>query len=167
MLRSGGKWTVKSIVVYASRFGNTQRVAEAIADGIRAHGPVELIPVEEASTVFDGEADLVVIGCPTEGHTMTPAIRHFFDGLSGEAFKGVAAAAFDTRVDWPRWLSGSAGSGISDRLQKLGAEVVVPRASFVVEGKEPVLKPGELERALAWGDTLGRTVRSEVAAAAR
>jgi hypothetical protein len=45
--------------------------------------------------------------------------------------------------------------------------VVAPQASFIVEGKVPVLKPGELERALAWGDTLGRTVRSEVAAAAR
>jgi hypothetical protein len=95
---------------------------------------------------------------------MTPAIRQFFDSLSGEAFKGVAAAAFDTRLDWPRWLSGSAGSGISDRLHKLGADVVVPQASFIVEGKEPALKPGELERALAWGDTLGRAVRSEVAA---
>lgn len=157
---------MKSIVVYASRYGNTQRVAEAIADGIRAYGSVELMPIETASKVFDGEADLVVIGGPTEAHGMTPAMRQFFDGLSGEAFKGVAAAAFDTRVDWPRWLSGSAGSGISDQLHKLGADVVVPQASFIVEGKEPVLKPGELERALAWGDTLGRTVRSEVAAGA-
>lgn len=158
---------MKSIVVYASRYGNTQRIAEAIADGIRAHGSVELMPIEKASTVFDGEADLVVIGCPTEGHMMTPAIRQFFDGLSGEAFKGVAAAAFDTRVDWPRWLSGSAGSGISDRLHKLGADVIVQQASFIVEGKEPVLKAGEIERARAWGDTLGRTLRSEVAATAR
>lgn len=158
---------MKSIVVYASRYGNTQRVAEAIADGIRAYGAVELVPIEKASTVFDGEADLVVIGGPTEGHGMTPAIRQFFDGLSGEAFKGVAAAAFDTRLDWPRWLSGSAGSGISDRLHKLGADVVVPQASFIVEGNEPVLKPGELERALAWGNTVGRAVRSEAMAAAR
>jgi flavodoxin len=155
---------MKSIVVYASRFGNTQRVAEAIADGIGAYGSVELMPIENASSVFDGDPDLVVIGCPTEGHTMTPAVKQFFDSLSGEAFKGVAAAAFDTRVDWPRWLSGSAGSGISDRLQKLRAELVVPGASFIVEGKEPVLKAGELERALAWGNTLGRTVRAELAA---
>lgn len=155
---------MKSIVVYASRYGNTQRVAEAIADGIRAYASVELMPIENASSLFDGEPDLVVIGCPTEGHTMTPAVKQFFDSLSEEAFKGVAAAAFDTRVDWPRWLSGSAGSGITDRLQKLGAEVVAPKASFLVEGKEPVLKAGELERALAWGNTLGRTVRAEVAA---
>ena len=164
MLRAGGDGSWKSIVVYASRHGNTQRVAEAVADGIRRYGSVELIPIEKASTVFDGEADLVVIGGPTEAHGMTPAIRQFFDSLSGEAFKGVAAAAFDTRLDWPRWLSGSAGSGINDRLHKLGADVVVPQASFIVEGKEPALKPGELERALSWGDALGRTVRSEVAA---
>jgi flavodoxin len=155
---------MKSIVVYASRSGNTRSVAEAIADGMRAYGSVEVTPIAEASSIFDGKADLVVIGGPTEAHGMTPAIRQFFDGLSGEAFKGVAAAAFDTRLDWPRWLSGSAGAGISDRLHKLGAEVVVPQASFIVEGKEPALKPGELDRALAWGDTLGRTVRAELAA---
>jgi flavodoxin len=158
---------VKSIVVYSSRFGNTRRVAEAIAEGIRVHASVELLPIERASSLFDGEPDLVVIGGPTEAHGMTPVIRQFFDGLSGEAFKGVAAAAFDTRLEWPRWASGSAGSGIIDRLHKLGADVVAPQVSFIVEGKVPVLKPGELERALAWGDTLGRTVRSEVAAAAR
>ena len=155
---------MKSMVVYASRRGNTQRVAQAIADGIRVYGTVELVPIERASTVFDGEADLVVIGGPTEAHGMTPAIRQFFDSLGGEAFKGVAAAAFDTRLDWPRWLSGSAGSGISERLHKLGADVVVPRASFIVEGKEPALKPGELDRALAWGDALGRAMRAEVTA---
>jgi flavodoxin len=156
--------SMKSIVIYASRHGNTRRVAEAIADGMRTHASVELVPIEDAATAFDGEADLVVIGGPTEGHGMTPAIKEFFDSLSGEAFKGVSAAAFDTRLDWPRWLSGSAGAAIRDRLQELGADVVAPQASFIVEGKEPALKSGELERALAWGDTLGRTVRAELAA---
>lgn len=158
---------MKTIVVYASRHGNTGLVAEAIADGIRPYGSVELMPIEKVPTVHEGWADLVVIGGPTEAHGMTPAVKHFFDSLSGEAFKGVAAAAFDTRLDWPRWLSGSAGSGISERLHKLGAEVVTPPASFIVEGKEPVLKAGELDRALGWGDTLGRVVRSEAMAAAR
>jgi flavodoxin len=65
---------VKSIVVYSSRFGNTRRVAEAIAEGIRVHASVELLPIEGASTLFD-EPDLVVIGGPTEAHGMTPAIR--------------------------------------------------------------------------------------------
>jgi flavodoxin len=160
------KSLITSIVIYASRYGNTQHVAEAIADGLRSYGAVELIPIEQASAVLDREADLIVVGGPTEAHGMTPAIRQFFDNLGGNEFKGVTAAAFDTRVDWPRWLSGSAGSGITDRLHKLGADVVVPQASFIVEGKVPVLRPGEQERALAWGDTLGRAVRSEVAAAA-
>lgn len=158
---------MKCIVVYASRHGNTGRVAAAIADGIRPYGSVELMPIEKVPTVAGSSADLVVIGGPTEAHGMTPAVKEFFDGLSGEALRGVAAAAFDTRLDWPRWLSGSAGSGITERLHKLGADVVTAPASFIVEGREPVLKPGELDRALAWGDTLGRAVRSEAMAGAR
>jgi flavodoxin len=154
---------MKAIVIYASRYGNTERVAEAIADGLSAHGIVELTPVENAPATF-ADADLVVVGGPTEGHGMTPPVRQFLDSLEQEALKGMPAAAFETRLDWPRWMSGSAGAGISGRLRKLGADIISAEASFIVEGKEPVLKPGELDRAKAWGDTLARAMRAQVAA---
>jgi flavodoxin len=155
---------MKTYVIYASRHGNTRRVAEAIADGIRKYGSVELVALEEAPSTFKGEADLVVIGGPTEAHGMTPPIKQYLDGLRRGALEGVPAAAFDTRLEWPRWLSGSAGAAITRRLHGLGADVVVPLASFLVEGKDPVLKDGELERAISWGDTLARTVKAEVSA---
>ncbi|HET7465291.1 MAG TPA: flavodoxin domain-containing protein [Candidatus Dormibacteraeota bacterium] len=156
---------MKALVMYASRHGNTRRVAEAIADGIRTFGTVDVVPIDEAPATFSGEEDLVVLGGPTEAHGMTPAVKTYLDGLEFGALNGVPMAAFDTRLEWPRWISGSASAGISHRLQKLGADVVVPQASFIVEGKDPVLKPGELERAKSWGDALARTVRAEVAAA--
>lgn len=155
---------MKAFVIYASRHGNTQKVAEAVADGIRTHASVELMAIDKAPTSFVGQADLVVIGGPTEAHGMTPPVRQFFEGLQPGGLKGVAAAAFDTRLDWPRWMSGSAGAGIAHRMEKLGADLVVQQASFIVEGKDPVVKPGELERALAWGDTLARILRAELVA---
>jgi flavodoxin len=155
---------MKTVVIYASRHGNTQRVADAIADGLRPFGPVESMSLEVAQKTFDGNADLVVIGGPTEAHGMTPQVRSFLDSLSARGLNGVRAAAFDTRLDWPRWLSGSAGAGIAEHLRKMGADVVVPQASFLVEGKEPQLKPGELRRAVAWGDTLARLSQAHAAA---
>jgi flavodoxin len=155
---------MKTFVIYASRHGNTQKVAEAIADGIRTHATVELMPVDKAPASFAGQADLVVIGGPTEAHGMTPRIRQFLEGLEPGGLKGVPVAAFDTRLDWPRWMSGSAGAGIANRLERLGAKLVVQQASFIVEGKDPVIKPGELERAVAWGDTLARILRAETVA---
>lgn len=152
------------LVIYGSRYGNTQDVAEAIADGLRAYAEVTVTPVEKAPLAFAPAPDLVVIGGPTEAHGMSPALKAYLDLMADGALKGVAAAAFDTRMQWPRWISGSAGADITRRLEKLGANVVAPQASFMVEGKNPVLRPGEPDRAVAWGDTLGRVARAEVAA---
>jgi hypothetical protein len=69
-----------------------------------------------------------------------------------------AAAAFDTRVNWPRLLSGAAADGIAKRLQTLGARLVVPPESFIVSTK-PELLPGELERARAWGASLAENIQ--------
>ena len=156
---------MKSIVIFGSRHGNTKRIAEAIADGLRPYGQVTVVPVDEAPRMFDRTTDLVVIGGPTEAHGISEPVRAYLSGLPGSALKGISAAAFDTRLDWPKWASGSAGTGITSRLEKLGADVVVHQASFIVAGKDPVLKPGELDRAVAWGDTLGRALKAEFALA--
>jgi flavodoxin len=138
-----------SLVIYASRSGNTQRIAEAIADGLRTRGPVELQPAAEAPSAIPPEIDLVVIGGPTEAHGMTAPMKEFLDRLAPDALKGRRAAGFDTRLRWPLLLSGSAGAGITGRLHAQHANVVAPEESFFVTRK-PELEPGEVERAAAW-----------------
>ena len=140
---------MNSLVVYGSRSGNTQKVAEAIADELRSRGTVTLVAVDEAPSTIGPEVDLVIVGGPTEGHKMTDAVVAFFDRLAPEALRGRAAAAFDTRLWWPQWMSGSAADGIADRLREAGARLVVPEESFIVSMK-PLLQPGELERAAPW-----------------
>jgi hypothetical protein len=142
---------MKSIVIYASHFGNTKRIAEAIVDGLRAHGEVELFSVEEAPTTFPTRPDLVVIGGPTEALRMTPPMKAYLDRVELDALRGVAAAAFDTRIHMPRWLLGSAAVGIKRRLYAVEANVIAPEESFFVAGSPAELLPGELERARAWG----------------
>jgi flavodoxin len=146
-----------SIVVYGSRSGNTERVAEAIAGALREIGSVRLLPADEAPAVLAERADLVVVGGPTEGHTMTEPVAAFFDRLPPRAFDGATGAAFDTRLRLPRWLSGSAAAGISRRLRKAGARVVVPEKSFFVT-RQPTLESGELERAAAWAASLAASL---------
>src|SRR5215471_14075538 len=94
---------MNSIVIYGSRFGNTQRIAEAIAGVLQERGSVRLLPAEEASSVLPRHGDLLVVGGPTEGHTLTPAVRRYLEALRPHGLWGVKAAAFDTRVGWPRW----------------------------------------------------------------
>lgn len=156
---------MNSVVVYASRHGNTQQVAEAIADALRARGEVRLFEADDAPSMMPADTDLVVVGGPTEGRSMTEAVTQFFGRLQPDALEGIAGAAFDTRVTWPRMLSGSAADGIVERLKKAGARVVVPPESFMVSMK-PKLQDGELERVPQWAATVAEAVegRKEVSA---
>ena len=147
---------MRSVIVYATRSGNTRRVAEEIGRVLAERGDVELFDVAAAPGRLP-EADLVVVGGPTEGHGVTPAMVSFLDSLASEAVAGKAAAAFDTRLAWPRVLSGSAAAGIADRLRAAGARLVTSPQSFIVSTK-PELKPGELERAHEWATSLAEMV---------
>lgn len=141
-----------SIVIYGSRSGTTERIATTIAEALRNAGSVQVFPVDEAP-VSVGSADLVVVGGPTEGHTMSQPVATYFGRLAPGAFAGAAGAAFDTRIRMPRWLSGSAATAIRRRLTRFGARMVAPEESFFVT-KRPELEAGELERAAAWAASL-------------
>ena len=141
---------MRALIYCASRSGNTRAIAEAIAEGLRPHATVTVRPIDGARPDVPVDADLVVIGGPTEGHGMTPAVLEFLEAIPADALADRATAAFDTRLDWPRWASGSAGAGITKRLRLLGARTLARPASFLVSMK-PELLPGELERARAWG----------------
>lgn len=144
---------MKTVVIYGSRHGNTRKIAEVVAAELRHVGPVELSPGDMALSDLP-DADLIIVGGPTEAHRMTQPIAGFVKGLAFGSLTGKRAAAFDTRLDWPRWLSGSAAADIDAGLRQAGAEMIEPAASFIVAGRQPVLVAGELERAAAWARTL-------------
>ena len=143
-----------SLVIYASRSGNTRTVAEAIARGLEAHGTARVASIDEVAPARPAGVDLLVIGAPTEGHGIYPPMVQWLDRLPSQAMADLPVVAFDTRINWPRVLSGSAAAGISTRLTRLGARQVAPPESFIVDRK-PALLPGEADRATAWGAALG------------
>jgi flavodoxin len=149
--------TVKSLVVYVTHKGDTRRVADEIGEVLGKHGPAEVIPADEAPPVIGPDVDLLVVGGPTEGHGMTPEQRAYLDRLVGESIRGRRVAAFDTRLKWPRLLSGSAADAAAERLANLGARVVEPHGSFLVS-TAPELLPGELDRARDWAANIARDV---------
>lgn len=153
---------MQSLVIYASRSGNTRTVADAIAESLRRHGPVEVLAVESAPARIPEGTDLLVLGGPTEGHGMSEPMKAYVDRLESESVRGVASAVFDTRLDWPRWLSGSAADRLSDALRERGARVVAREESFIVT-MAPTLEPGEEERARRWGDQLANLVATGAA----
>jgi flavodoxin len=154
---------MKILVTYATRHGNTRRIAEAVARALESRGEVRLLPIEELTTMEAG-IDLLVVGGPTEAHGMTPPVVAFFDRLAHGTLRGIPAAAFDTRLNWPRLLSGSAAAGIAERLRREGARLMEPEGSFLVSRK-PELETGEVERASAWALTLADQLAPALAAA--
>jgi flavodoxin len=158
---------MKALVIYGSRHGNTQKVAEAIGTSLGTLGTVQLMAVDTVTPAALAGADLIVVGGPTEAHGMSVPLKQFFAALPGGAMKGKIAAAFDTRLDMARWLSGSAASGIEGHLRKAGAELVGTAASFAVKGKDPELRPGEIARAGDWSRGLARVAATRLGASSQ
>jgi flavodoxin len=158
---------MNSVVIYGSRYGNTRKLAEAIAGVLQEDGEAHVFEADATPSSFLEKADLIVVGGPTEGHGMTGPIEQLFDRIGKGALAGKAAAAFDTRLRWPLWLSGTAASGIASNLRRAGAVLVMPQMSFLVAGKQPELEPGELLRAEKWARALAAKVDSKEPAAAR
>ncbi len=165
-----------ALVVYESMFGNTQKIAEAVADGLSSRMRVETVEVGSAPTVLPEGLDLLVLGGPTHAFGLTrPATRRSAAEQAGHATisRGVGlrewlaavrapstevvSAAFDTRVDKPR-LPGSAAHGAERRLRRLGLTVAAPAMSFHVTGTEGPLVDGEVTRARRWGERLAATL---------
>ena len=141
---------MESLVVYDSKFGNTKKIAEAFAEGLRPHGPVRLLGLDKTPPEDLGRIDLLFVGSPTHAHGMSARIRQFVDALETRPAMGMVAAAFDTRFRMPTVISGSAARTIARRLRRAGIRASAPPESFFVTRGIPELEVGEAERATAW-----------------
>jgi flavodoxin I len=140
---------MKALVVYDSFYGNTEKIAKAIAGAIA--GEVKVLRPGEASPSDLKSIDLLIVGSPTQGGRPTKAMLDFLNKLPEPDIKGVNVAAFDTRLSTK--LVGIFGYGagkIADSLKKKGGTLILPPEPFFVKGREGPLKDGELERAAGW-----------------
>lgn len=140
---------MKTLVVYDSVHGNTEKIARAIGEAIT--GDVRVLRVGEVSSPELETFDLLIVGSPTHGGRPTKAIQDFIKKAPVTVFEGTNVAAFDTRI--PSRLArifGYAAGRIARSLKSKGGNLVVPPEGFFVEGTEGPLKEGEVERAAGW-----------------
>lgn len=148
---------MNTLIIYDSTYGNTELIARAIAGRLGERETVKLFHAQEAGSPELKGVDLLIIGCPTQRHGFTPALRALLENIPRGALKGVTAAAFDTRYRMTRIFSGSAAQLIAKRLERAGASLIFPPESFYVVEREGPLEDGELERAIQWaGEILAR-----------
>ena len=153
-----------SLVIYDSMFGNTEKIARAVGDGLRVRTKVRVVPAGRVREADWRGAALVVVGSPTRGFLPTDTLVQLLRGLDAGALGGTWAGAFDTRYRaeaiesvWLRFVvrkGGYAAERIAAQLQRAGARLVAPPEGFFVENTEGPLEAGELERAAGWASQL-------------
>ena len=155
---------MKTLIIYESFFGNTEKVAQAIGEGLGDSAEVEVLKVADVKPKLIQNADLLIVGSATRAFRPSPETKRFLAHLPANSLKGKKAAAFDTRISIEdikvrilRFfvnLFGYAAKPISQKLRKKGAEIVIAPEGFSVKDTEGPLKEGELERAREWAKKL-------------
>jgi hypothetical protein len=171
---------MSALVVFESMWGNTERVARAIAEGLSESGEVEIVEVSNAPTTPGDSVTLIVAGGPTHAFSMTRlstrsqavekgatqgsvelGLREWLDALAsgGHTYTPVIAT-FDTRVAKAKHIPGSAAKSAKRSAHRHGYPTVEAQSFFVEDLDGPVVE-GELTRARNWGRELGELVTSE------
>jgi flavodoxin I len=149
---------VKTLVVYDSVYGNTEKIAKAIGDAVG--GEVKVLRVGDVDSAELEAFDLLIVGCPTHAGRPTPATQDFLKKIPLPALRGADVAAFDTRLTAKlARIFGYAAGKIAGSLKKKGATLIGSAEGFLVEGTEGPLKEGELERAAAWAKEIVKSTR--------
>jgi flavorubredoxin len=150
----------KAVVIYDTMWHSTEKMAEAINDGIMAAGipstPMNLRAwhrSEVMTGLFDARA--VVVGSPTLNNGLFPTVADFLCYMKGLKPKNKLGAAFGS-YGW----SGEAVKLIEDELKAMKIDLIQPglKVQFVPE------KPA-LDACREFGRAIGRVVSGAKAAA--
>jgi flavodoxin len=171
---------LRALVIYESMFGNTERLAHAVAAGLQMGGASVVIrEVNTAPSVIPSDIDLVVLGAPTHAFSLSrpstradavrqgaPAhrahlgVREWLSEFSAHSGSGIAI--FDTRASKVRRLPMAAGPRAARIARKRGFILLTKPVGFVVEDIKGPLAPNELDRAVKWGRFLAGLARDHV-----
>jgi flavorubredoxin len=132
----------KAIIVYDTVYGNTEKVARALAQGLESSGTAKatLSRASETDVTNLSEYDIVIVGAPTHALNASKPIREFLGGIGGSVLKGKKAFAFGTKVK--NRMAGNAAKHIEKELSKLGAVIVRESVCAIVKGREGPLEDG-------------------------
>ncbi|HOU13569.1 MAG TPA: flavodoxin domain-containing protein [Anaerolineae bacterium] len=151
---------MKTLVVYDSVFGNTEKIAQAMgaALGCEVRRITEVTPEQLTGL------DALIVGSPTQAFQALKPVKAFLKSIPAGSLKGVKVAAFDTRMDVKAVNNavltvfakafGYAAEPIGKQLVKKGGTQAVSPEGFIVTGEKGPLREGELERAVAWAQKI-------------
>jgi flavodoxin len=142
---------MKALVVYFSKFGHTQKIAQVVAETLANHTEVYTISAEQLTVDDLKDVELVVMGSPTHNMNLPKAVEPVFERLPKRILPGTPVAAFDTSYKMSPILARfTAAKKLARKLSKLGGKRIVPPETFHVLARQGPLYSGEIERAREW-----------------
>jgi flavodoxin len=155
---------MNALVIYYSKFGNTRRIAQAIAGTLGQVGNARALSIEQVSLDDVCDVDLVVMGSPTHYQAVPKAVRAFLTTFPRRSLKGTWVTAFDTSLKmWGPVMLLTAAHGLMAKLRGLGGKKVIRPQTFTVEAGDSssesevdLLYGGEVEQAQAWAEAILR-----------
>jgi flavorubredoxin len=151
---------VKAVIVYYSMFGNTKKIAESLAEGLRSGGvDSSVVKAEEVKIDELGEFDLLCVGSPVHAWNASKPIKEFLERLNAvSGLSGKKAFAFDTKAK--SRLAGDASGKIERKLKALGFVVLKPHTSAIVLGREGPLDDGSESKFKQLGMEMAKSLQS-------
>ncbi|MBP1918014.1 flavodoxin family protein [Youngiibacter multivorans] len=152
---------MRILIVYDSVYGNTEKIAFALREAVAGHDE-RLMRASELNLHDLEGADLVFFGTPTHGGRYTEEFKELLERLPEGSLSGLDAAVFDTSMpeEGQGFITkkvvkffGHASPKLAEALEKKGARILAGE-TFMVQGKEGPVLPGETERAKAWAEEI-------------
>lgn len=146
---------MKTLIAYVSRTGNTEKMANLVAEGVRFTGSeAELMKVSDIKTEKDLQGfDAYIFGCPTYHRDMTKSMKTFLFLAQKADLKGKAGGAFGSYTH-----SGDAPKYIFDTMEHVFKMNMTDLGSFnLLEGK---VGTGEGDKACQdYGKSVGEKLK--------
>ena len=123
----------KLLVLYDSQTGNTEKMAQAVAEGARSVAGVDVDLKYYAEPKELAEADAIVVGAPTYYHDITLPIKQVLEeaAKAGVKLQGKVGAAFGS-YGW----SGEAPEKVLEILKnKFNMKTIEPPIAVLYEPK--------------------------------
>lgn len=160
---------MKGIVAFDSVYGNTRKVAEAIAEAIRAQGH-EVEVLDLGRKVPRGvTGDFVFVGSPTRMSRMTGRTKKFVKRLDKKVWSSRPVVPFETVMKVPddpeqrakaeKWTTHTAGPRIKELAEKRGLRTSDSVLRAEVTGLKGPLAPDALEKVRVFTDQFMATLK--------
>lgn len=151
---------VSILVAYDTKYGNTQRVAETIAEGLNTAREVKatVLNIKKVDAKTIAAFDALLVGCPTHMGGPTRTAKKFIERLGKLKLEGKRIAVFDT------YITADFEKGVQ-KMEALVREkapsltIASPGLSIKVAGMKGPIVNGELAKCQEFGKRFAAQLR--------